>query len=98
MKAQWCHGLMEACKYKVKPFEQSWGSGYRLEGPGLQTERVFRGEESRERLEDIADLMNFAFEQGRRVVEADQRSALKMPGLEKEGGNLLRGVPRQTES
>ena len=61
---------MEPCKYKVSKVEES--RGYRLEGPGLRPQHIFRYDESRERLVDIADLMNFAFEQGRRVVEADQ--------------------------
>ena len=64
---------METGRYKVNTIHKSWGSGYQLDGPGLRMARVFRGEESRERLEDIADLMNFAFEQGRRVIELDQR-------------------------
>jgi hypothetical protein len=104
---------MESRTYTISKIEDSRRSGYLLEGPGLVAERVFRGEESRERLQDIADLMNFAFEQGRQVVAAEQApsrsvdassndvpsmSAEKMPGLEKEGGSLLRGMPRQAES
>jgi hypothetical protein len=104
---------MEPRTYKVRKLERSRGDGYRLEGPGLEGERIFRSEESRERLQDIADLMNFAFEEGLRVSEASApsngsenqsldlspaESAEKMPGMEKEGGNLLRGMPRQSES
>jgi hypothetical protein len=65
--------FMEADQYRVRKVEQPWGSGYRLDGPGLQMERALRDEESRERLEDIANLMNFAFEQGRRVVGGVQQ-------------------------
>lgn len=104
---------MELRKYTISKIEDARRCGYLLEGPGLAAERVFRGEESRERLQDIADLMNFAFEQGRQVAEPAQppshnvnasssdvpsMSAEKMPGLEKEGGSLLRGMPRQPES
>ena len=64
---------MEADKYKVSRIQAPWGDGYRLDGPGLQMDRPFRSEESRERLEDIANLMNFAFEQGRKMV-ADEDS------------------------
>jgi hypothetical protein len=64
---------METGKYKVNTIHESWGSGYQLDGPGLRMARVFRGEESRERLEDIADLMNFAFEQGRHLIDLGQQ-------------------------
>jgi hypothetical protein len=65
---------MEPCKYKVSKVQES--RGYQLEGPGLRPQHIFRDDESRERLADIADLMNFAFEQGRRIVEADQQPNL----------------------
>jgi len=61
--------LMEMQRYKVIALRDSQGIGYRLDGPGLQMQRLFRGDDHREKLEDMAELMNFSFEQGRRSLE-----------------------------
>ena len=70
---------MEARNYKVGIAEHSSGDvAYRLDGPGLKAERVYRGEETRERLEDVVELMNFAFEQGRQASTAELRAATRL--------------------
>jgi len=71
---------MDASKYKVNKTVDSPSGGYRLEGPGLHMERVYHGDEVRERLENLADLMNFAFEQGRRIVENRGQSDQTLSG------------------
>lgn len=44
---------METQRYKVTKFEDSQGTAYRLDGPGLQMQRLFRGDDCREKLQDI---------------------------------------------
>jgi hypothetical protein len=61
--------LMETQKYRVTTLQDSQGNCYRLDGPGLQMQRLFRGDDHREKLQDMAELMNFSFEQGRRSLE-----------------------------
>ena len=61
--------LMETQRYRVTTFQDSEGAGYRLDGPGLQMQRLFRGDDYREKLQDMAELMNFSFEQGRRSLD-----------------------------
>jgi len=70
---------MDAQTYRVSKAEQSSGGvAYRLDGPGLKAERVYCGEETRERLEDVVELMNFAFEQGRQALTAELRAASRL--------------------
>ena len=87
---------MEARNYKVDIAEHSSGDvAYRLDGPGLKAERVYRGEETRERLEDVVELMNFAFEQGRQALRAELQEASRLGTSEgQHDRNLMAPVPK----
>jgi hypothetical protein len=61
--------LMETQRYRVTTLQDPQGNWYRLDGPGLQMQRLFRGDDYREQLQDMAELMNFSFEQGRRSLD-----------------------------
>lgn len=56
-------------------------SGWRLDGPGLSagSGRRFAFDESRERLADIAALMNFAFAQGEAALASGQGKKNEAP-------------------
>jgi hypothetical protein len=45
--------LMETQKYRVTTLQDSQGNCYRLDGAGLQMQRLFRGDDCREKLQDI---------------------------------------------
>jgi hypothetical protein len=77
---------MDVGVYKVHEvmLQAGDGVGYRLEGPGLLPIRAYCGPEARERLEDLAELLNFAFELGRHRKTSDALGV--SPGTVKSEG------------
>lgn len=51
--------------YRVERVHTPDGPRWRLAGPGLTGTRTYPWEEFREKLGELADLMNFAWQQGR---------------------------------
>jgi|GEM_PF-5948698 len=51
--------------YKVERVETPQGPHWRLAGPGLPPAKAYPYEEFRDKLKEIAQLMNFAYELGR---------------------------------
>jgi hypothetical protein len=87
---------MEARIYRVGIVEQSSGDvAYSLDGPGLKAERVYRGEETRERLEEVVKLMNFAFEQGQQALTAELRETTRLgTSVGQHDRNLVPPAPK----
>ena len=57
--------------YRVERVETPQGPHWRLAGPGLPASRAYPWEEYRDKLAEIAQLMNFAFEQGAAAAQTD---------------------------
>ena len=55
--------------YRVERVETADGPRWRLSGPGLEGTKAYPWEEFREKLNEMAELMNFAWRQSR-----DQRA------------------------
>ncbi|HYE19963.1 MAG TPA: hypothetical protein VEA69_16050 [Tepidisphaeraceae bacterium] len=53
--------------YRVDRVETPQGPHWRLAGPGLPPSKAYHGDEFRDKLAEIAHLMNFAYDQGRGV-------------------------------
>ena len=51
--------------YKVERVETPQGPHWRLAGPGLPPAKAYPYEEFRDKLKEIAQLMNFAYELGK---------------------------------
>jgi hypothetical protein len=62
--------------YRLKVIEQTNGSHqYEFNGPGLEYKHVYCGDDARQRLTDVLDLMNFAFAHGKRAAQEGNVSA-----------------------
>jgi hypothetical protein len=67
--------------YRVERVETAGGPRWRLSGPGLVGTKAYPWEEFREKLGEMADLMNFAWHQARtrEVDENDGGSGSNAP-------------------
>ncbi|HSI34504.1 MAG: hypothetical protein ACAI43_06460 [Phycisphaerae bacterium] len=63
--------------YFVERVETPQGPHWRLAGPGLPPSKVYAGEEFRDKLAEIAHLMNFAYDQARGVGPAPASTAIE---------------------
>ena len=52
--------------YKVERIDTAEGPRWRLSGPGLESTKAYPWEEFREKLNEMAELMNFAWAQAMR--------------------------------
>jgi hypothetical protein len=60
--------------YRVDRIDTPHGPRWRLSGPGLEATKAYPWEEFREKLNEMAELMNFAWAQAmREVSQADGR-------------------------
>jgi hypothetical protein len=59
------HPSPDAGPYRVERIETADGPRWRLSGPGLVDTKAYPWEEFREKLGQMADLMNFAWRQSR---------------------------------
>jgi hypothetical protein len=55
--------------YRVERVETTDGPRWRLSGPGLEGTKAYPWEEFREKLHEMAELMNFAWQQAQRDRE-----------------------------
>jgi hypothetical protein len=60
--------------YRVERVETADGPRWRLTGPGLGGTKAYPWEEFREKLREMADLMNFAWRQARGGTENTEES------------------------
>jgi hypothetical protein len=57
-------GRGDAGPYRVERVDTADGPAWRLVGPGLENAKLYAWEEVREKLAEMAHLMNFAYAQG----------------------------------
>jgi hypothetical protein len=62
--------MAAAGPYQVERIVTSKGPAYRLTGPGLDQTKPYQDEEFREKLDELAKLMNFAWNQSRQAQES----------------------------
>ena len=56
--------------YQVERVDTPHGPRWRLSGPGLEATKAYPWEEFREKLNEMAELMNFAWREARRAQES----------------------------
>ena len=59
--------------YRVERVDSAGGPAWRLTGPGLDDAKAYPWEEFREKLQEMAELMNFAYARGLRDAAASRR-------------------------
>ena len=66
--------------YRVEEFRTPQGARWKLVGPGLEGNHSYPWSEFREKLADLAELMNFAWAQARRETPPQPSPHSARPG------------------
>ena len=61
--------------YRVERVDSPQGPGWRLAGPGLEGGKAYPWEEVREKLREMAELMNFAWRQATNAGDSTSASS-----------------------